>query len=87
MWDDEQPQGHEPKEEFLMVDIITARREIGKFFYKIQVWGYFERRTAGQANEGIVILPVNPSAESYKSTASLSFPDSYDFDIAAPAKS
>ena len=34
MWDDKPPQDHETKEECLMVDIVTARQEIGKFFYK-----------------------------------------------------
>ena len=33
MWDDESPQDHK-KEECLMVNIITAREEIGKFFYQ-----------------------------------------------------
>ena len=34
MWDDKPPQDHTPKEECLMVDIIAARQEIGKFFYE-----------------------------------------------------
>ena len=34
MWSNNQPQDHEPKEESLMVDIIAARQETGKFFYK-----------------------------------------------------
>ena len=34
MWDDKPPQDHRAKEECLMVDIITARREAGKFFYE-----------------------------------------------------
>ena len=34
MWSDKQAQDHELKEESLMVDIIAAREETGKFFYK-----------------------------------------------------
>ena len=34
MWGDKQPQDHEIKEESLMVNIIAAREETGKFFYK-----------------------------------------------------
>ena len=33
MWNDKPPQDHRPKEECLMVDIITAWQEVGKFFY------------------------------------------------------
>lgn len=40
MWDDEPPQDPEPREECLMVDIVTARQEIGKFFYK---YGFGEK--------------------------------------------
>ena len=34
MWDDKAPQDHPAKEECLMVDMIAARQEIGKFFYE-----------------------------------------------------
>ena len=48
MWDDESPQGHEPKEECLMVNIITVREEIGKFFTGMGS-EKIEQRTAEQA--------------------------------------
>ena len=47
MWDDEPPQDHEPKEECLMVDIATARQEIGKFFYK---YGFGEKLSSVPQN-------------------------------------
>ena len=34
MWDNKPPQDHQTKEECLMVDMIAARQEIGKFFYE-----------------------------------------------------
>lgn len=34
MWDDKPPQDHMPKEEYIIVDIITARQEVGKLFYE-----------------------------------------------------
>ena len=34
MWDEKPPQDHQPKEECLMVDIIAARKQVGKFFYE-----------------------------------------------------
>ena len=34
MWGIQPPQAHQVKEECLMVDMIAARQEIGKFFYE-----------------------------------------------------
>ena len=47
MWGDEPPQDHEPKEECLMVDIVTARQEIGKFFYQ---YGFGEKLSSVPQN-------------------------------------
>ena len=40
MRDDKLPQNHKPKEECIMVDIIAAQQEIGKFFYENGFRGY-----------------------------------------------
>ena len=66
MWEEEVPHDHRSKEECLMIDIIAARQEIGKFFY---TYGFGEiLSSVPQTRVGEIIAGLSMKGNQSKTT-------------------